>query len=94
MSYGIRIQTQNGLTDISSLITAQFVESRNVTQESGTTPTPSGVIPSNGGVLLEVLDGRDPPQCFIRTDGNTAWTAYAPTGQRSTNFNIIWLRFA
>lgn len=94
MSFGIRIQTQNGLTDISSLITAQYVTLRNIRQESGTTPTPSGVTPSNGGVLIEVLDGRDPPQCFIRIDGNTAWRAYGSTSQRSTNFNIIWLRFA
>lgn len=93
MSYGIRIQTQNGLADISSLITAQHVGKANVTAATGVIDTPAGVSPSNGGVLLEVLDGLDPPQCAMRVDGKTAWIAYAPTAQRSTNFNIIWLRF-
>lgn len=93
MSYGIKILTQNGFTELLGFRSAQRFSDYTALSASGSVATPSGVTPSNGGVLIEVNDGKEPPQCAIQSSGNTVWTNYAPSAQQSTNFKIIWLKF-
>ena len=93
MAYGIKILTQNGLIDIQSYKTVQRVSSYLSSAINGSVATPSAVSASNGGVLIEVLDGKEPAQCFIRSDGNTVWQNYSSSGQQSASFYIHWLRF-
>jgi hypothetical protein len=93
MSFGIAIQTQLGLVALGGLKTAQEVATFLATTENGQVSTPAGVTPSNGGALVEILDGKNPPRIFIRADGLTVWTNFAPVNTRSTNFRIRWVRY-
>ena len=93
MSFGIAIRTQVGLVAIGGLRTAQEVATFLATTSSGQVSTPAGVTPSNGGALVEILDGLEAPRIFIRADGLTVWENFAPTAQRSTNFRIRWVRY-
>lgn len=93
MSFGIAIRTQVGLVAIGGLRTAQEVATFLATTESGSVSTPSGVTPSNGGALVEILDGKEAPRIFIRADGLTVWQNFASSSLRSTNFRIRWVRY-
>lgn len=91
MSYGFAVKTQIGFVPLGTLRTAKEVSSYVATSASGSVSTPAGVTPSNGGALVEVLDGKEPPQINIRADGLTVWTNYAPSASQSTNFRIRWI---
>ena len=93
MPYGVAIQTQIGLVALGGLRTAQEIATFLATTQNGQVATPAGVTPSNGGALVEILDGKDPPRIFIRADGLTVWTNFAPVSLRSTNFRIRWVRY-
>jgi hypothetical protein len=89
--YGFQVLTQMGMVPLGSLKTAREVSSFLANTASGNVTTPDGVTPSNGGALVEVLDGLEAPQIFIRSDGLTVWTNYAPSASRSVNFRIRWI---
>lgn len=91
MSYGFQVSTQLGFVPLGNLRTAKEVATYTASVASGSVATPSGVTPSNAGALVEVLDGKEAPQIFIRADGVTVWQNYAPTALRSTSFRIRWV---
>jgi hypothetical protein len=93
MSYGFAISTQLGLVSLndSSLETVREIATFLATTATGNIATPSPANPSNAGALVEVLDNKEAPQIFIRADGRTVWTNYAPTASQSTSFRIRWV---
>jgi hypothetical protein len=93
MSSDFLVLTQNGFVSIAGLRTAQYMGEHTASSRSGSVANPPGVTDTNSGVLIEVFDGREPPQAYVQSATTTRWDNFIDTSNASTNFKIIWVRF-
>jgi hypothetical protein len=93
MSYGMKILTKAGLTDISTIKSGQLVQTSDHTASSGTVSTPVGTTSVNSFAFAVANDGKPTPAItFSPTTNSISWANNIGSAV-SSDFTINVIRF-
>lgn len=92
MAYGLKVRTRAGLTDISSVRSAKFIQNYNLTASQGQFDTPSAEYNDTTSLaFVTANDGKTAPNLIF--SGTTIFYKNEVGTEGSTNFTVTLVKY-